>query len=250
MHGQHHPDWFETWFDSGYYHILYKNRSCDEAEDFIDKLVAYLHPPRHCRFLDLACGKGRHSVFLNKKGYDVTGIDLSPRSIRHASQFENDRLHFYVHDMRKPFRINYFDYIVNLFTSFGYFESERDNKATIDAVAKGLKPGGIFIIDFFNEKKVLAGLRPCYDTEVEGIRFTIRKKEENGVIVKEISFSDKGKDYRFEERVKALSLNDFENYFRLCGLEITGLWGDYNLGAFDVDTSDRLIIAAKKRAAR
>ncbi|MCW3086063.1 MAG: Methyltransferase type 11 [Bacteroidetes bacterium] len=247
MDDKHHTNWFESWFDSNYYHILYKHRSCDEAEEFIDKLVTFFNPQKHARCLDLACGKGRHSVFLNKKGLDVTGIDLSPESIKFASQFENDELHFYVHDMRKLFRTNYFDYTVNLFTSFGYFENERDDLATMDAVTKGLKPGGMFVIDFFNEKKVLANLKPYYDMDVEGIHFTIAKKEENGIIIKHISFTDKGKNYQFEERVKALSLKHFENYFNTCGLKIVQLWGDYNLGAFDLENSDRLIIVAQKQ---
>ena len=246
MQHPHHPDWFETWFNSSYYHILYKHRDCGEAEEFIDKLVAFFHPPQHCRFLDVACGKGRHSVFLNKKGLDVTGIDLSTASIAYASQYENSELHFYVHDMRRLFRVNYYDYAVNLFTSFGYFENERDNQSTIDAIAKGLKPGGIFVLDFFNAVKTLANLKPHYEMNVEGIRFDIHKKLEQNVIVKQICFTDKGKKYQFEERVKALTLADFEQYFAAAGLRIIQLWGDYSLGAFNAETSDRLIIAAQK----
>jgi SAM-dependent methyltransferase len=238
--------WFETWFDSPYYHTLYKNRDNNEAELFISNMVEFFNPPTASRFLDLACGKGRHSIFLNKKGFDVTGVDLSPESIKHALTFENDHLHFYVHDMRKLFRTNYFDYILNLFTSFGYFEHDRDEEATIHAIAAGLKPGGTFVIDFFNAKKVIANLKSCQEVVVDGINFTINKKYENGFIIKQISFSDKGKDFKFEERVKALSLQHFEKYFASNNLKIVHLWGDYNLGKFDEEHSDRLIIAAKK----
>jgi len=241
-----HEDWFATWFDSPYYHTLYKHRNCDEAELFINKLVAFLKPAPGARFLDLACGKGRHSVFLNKKGFDVTGVDLSPESIKHAAAHENERLHFYVHDMRKLFRTNYFDYIVNLFTSFGYFEKERDELATIQSVAKGLKPDGIFVLDFFNAAKVVKNLKAEDAITVEGITFRIRKRMENGFIIKQIDFSDKGKDFHFEEKVKVLSLPDFEKYFAGSGLKILHLWGNYELGEFDPAASDRLIILAKK----
>jgi SAM-dependent methyltransferase len=239
-------EWFASWFDSPYYHTLYKNRNYDEAESFIDKLIAILDPPQQARFLDLACGKGRHSFFLNKHGFDVTGVDLSPASIKSASAFENESLHFYVHDMRRLFRTNYFDFILNLFTSFGYFEHERDEAATIDAVAKGLKPGGVFVIDFFNAAKVKANLKAFDEIVMENIRFQIRKKEESGYIFKTIEFSDKGKHYHFEERVRALTLPDFEKYFDACGLKTVHLWGGYDLSPFDADHSDRLIIAAKK----
>jgi SAM-dependent methyltransferase len=238
--------WFETWFDSPYYHILYKHRNCNEAEELIDHLIDYFNPPKQARFLDLACGKGRHSVFLNKKGFDVTGIDLSPESIKHASACENEHLHFYVHDMRKLFRTNYFDYVINLFTSFGYFESAHDDNATINAVTKALKPQGIFVLDFFNADKIIPTIKPHDSVTVNGITFTIDKKVENGFIIKQISFSDKGTDYRFEERVKALTLEHFKKYFSANGLKIIHLWGDYQLGDFNIETSERLIIAAKK----
>lgn len=238
--------WFETWFDSPYYHTLYKHRDDGEAELFIKNLIDFFNPNTSARFLDLACGKGRHSVYLNKKGFDVTGIDLSAESIKYASDFENDHLHFYVHDMRKLFRTNYFDYILNLFTSFGYFEHDRDEESTIHAIAAGLKPEGIFVIDFFNAKKVIDNLKPYEEIVIEGIKFTINKKHENGFIIKEISFSDKGKDFKFEEHVKALSLQHFEKYFATNNLKTVHLWGDYNLGKFDANSSDRLIIVAKK----
>jgi SAM-dependent methyltransferase len=246
MQEKRHTDWFATWFNSPYYHTLYKHRNCNEAESFISKLVDFLKPPAHARFLDLACGKGRHSVFLNKKGFDVTGLDLAPESIKEASLHENATLHFYVHDMRRLFRTNYFDYIVNLFTSFGYFENERDEQATIQAVAKGLKPEGIFVLDFFNSEKVIRNMKAQDELRVEGIRFRIRKTYAEGYIVKQIEFSDKGKDFHFKEKVRALTLPDFERYFSASGLKILHLWGDYELGAFDVNSSDRLIILAQK----
>jgi 2-polyprenyl-3-methyl-5-hydroxy-6-metoxy-1,4-benzoquinol methylase len=246
MSEKQHSEWFASWFDSPYYHTLYKNRNCDEAEFFIENLLGALTPPQGARFLDLACGKGRHSVFLHKHGFDVTGVDLSPESIKYASQFENEKLHFYTHDMRKLFRTNYFDYILNLFTSFGYFEHERDEHATIDAIAKGLKPDGIFVIDFFNAIKVKAKLKASDEIIIDNIHFYIRKKIENDYIIKQINFRDQGNDFHFEERVRALQLPDFEKYFGLCGLKIVHLWGAYDLSAFDENTSDRLIIAAQK----
>src|SRR3954468_23981143 len=172
-------NWFESWFDSPYYHILYKDRDKEEAELFIDNLIHFLHPEKNAQFLDLACGKGRHAVYLNKKGFPTIGIDLSPESIAYASQFENEDLQFYVQDMRKPFRINYFDYVLNLFTSFGYFEQERDDMATIDAVYEALQPKGIFVLDFLNVQKIVSCMIPEETQVVEGITFHISRSIEN-----------------------------------------------------------------------
>ena len=113
--------WFKDWFNSPYYHNLYFKRDENEAAAFIDNLVNYLSPAPGSKMLDVACGRGRHSIQLAAKGFDVTGIDLSEDSINYALQFEKDNLHFYQHDMRLPFRINYYDFAFNFFTSFGYF---------------------------------------------------------------------------------------------------------------------------------
>src|ERR1700720_4098584 len=94
-------DWFREWFDSPYYHQLYFERDEKEASAFINRLLSALHPPPDSRILDLACGRGRHSLIFAGKGVDVTGIALSARSIAYARQFEKDNLHFYQHDMRQ-----------------------------------------------------------------------------------------------------------------------------------------------------
>jgi SAM-dependent methyltransferase len=246
MQDDKHPEWFECWFDSPYYHHLYKNRDYSEAEAFIDNLIGLLQPETNSRFLDLACGKGRHSIYLNKKGYDVTGVDLSQQSIACAKQSENELLHFYVHDMRKLFRTNYFDIALNLFTSFGYFDNERDDNAVINSAYKALKPNGIFVMDFMNSKKVKQNIKTEEIITIGDIPYTINKNIENDFIVKKISFTDKGKEYRFEERVKTLTLADFEKYFKANKLKIVNLRGNYKLDEFDENSSDRLILIARK----
>ena len=94
-------EWFDEWFDSPYYHILYKHRDYEEAKDFLDTLIRYFRIKPNHKVLDLACGKGRHSIYLNEQGFDVTGVDLSEQNITHARQFQNERLTFDIHDMRE-----------------------------------------------------------------------------------------------------------------------------------------------------
>ena len=152
-------NWFETWFDSEYYHILYKDRDYSEAENFIDTLVDHLQPNKEHRFLDLACGKGRHSIHLNKLGLHVEGCDYSANSISHAQQFANNKLHFYEHDMRNELPEKY-DYILNLFTSFGYFDSDEEHRATLQHIYDGLNTNGTFVFDFLNAQHVIENLVP------------------------------------------------------------------------------------------
>ena len=113
-------DWFQEWFNTTYYHILYQDRNDEEARYFMRNLTHYLNLKPQDKILDLPCGKGRHAVYLNSLGFDVIGADLSENSIAYAKQFENDTLKFKVHDMRHSFQKK-FDAIFNLFTRFWLF---------------------------------------------------------------------------------------------------------------------------------
>ncbi|WP_207427233.1 cyclopropane-fatty-acyl-phospholipid synthase family protein [Pedobacter sp. SYSU D00535] len=238
--------WYQNWFNSPYYHILYHQRNDEEAEFLIDNLCSFLQPNPQSRILDIACGRGRHSVYLNKKGYDVTGIDLSHSNIKFSKQFENEKLHFHEHDMRHLLYINYFDLALNLFTSFGYFETERDHVKALKTFRKALKPEGRLVLDYFNTEKIVRNLTRQELKLIDGIDFSIAKKVENGKIIKSISFEHRSRGYNFKEEVKAFSFSDFEKLFKLSGFEVENHFGDYSLNAFDPVKSDRLIFICKK----
>ena len=244
---KHDNQWFASWFDTPYYHILYKNRDYTEARLFLDNLLVEMDWPPDTHLLDLACGKGRHAIYLASKGFQVTGIDLSEQSIGHARQFETDRLSFYAHDMRLPFKQNFFGGIINVFTSFGYFDNEQDHLDTLRHVANGLVDDGHFVLDFFNAHKVIARLQPEEQKTVDGITFKLTRRVEEGYIIKQIHFSDRGKDYQYQERVRAFTFDDFELLFQQSGLSIDRCFGDYQLQPFDPLQSDRLILIAKKK---
>jgi SAM-dependent methyltransferase len=240
-------DWFKGWFNSPYYHLLYKNRDEAEANKFIDRLLAVLQPSQGSLVLDLACGRGRYSRYLAEKGFNVTGLDISTESIKYAQQFENEHLSFFQHDMRIPYRINYFDYVFNFFTSFGYFETEKDHLKTVQNISRGLKQNGHFVLDFFNAGKVIRNLRENEIKQVDDVVFQIhRQVSSDGYILKSIAFEDKGKSYHFTERVRAFSLDDFRLLFNAAGMRIAKTFGDYYLRPFDPEISDRLIIIGCK----
>lgn len=238
--------WFETWFDSPYYHVLYQHRDEAEAELFLDKLLLHLQLPAYARALDIACGKGRHCVYLAEKGLEVTGIDLSWKNIGHALHFERENLSFFLHDMRNSFYINYFDVALNLFTSFGYFESDKENQKAIHAMSQSLKKGGKMAIDFFNATKVSRELTPQEYISRDGILFLVEKKFEGNAVIKRIYFQDRGQEFEFEEKVQSLQLSDFERYFENNNLKIIHVFGDYQLNPFDAENSDRMIIIGEK----
>jgi len=234
-------NWFVSWFDTPYYHILYKERDDDEAGVFMKNLTNFLSLSKNAEILDLACGKGRHARYLNKMGFNVTGIDLSPSSIAHAKQFEKEGLQFKVHDMCLPFPKK-FDAVFNLFTSFGYFENEQDNLRTIKAIKAELKSNGLGVIDFMNASFVKNNLVPSETKTIEGISFTIKRSIKDGYIIKEIYFENNNEAFNYIEKVKAISLSDFKAYFKKAGVELLYQFGDYQLNPFDEETSNRLIL--------
>ena len=238
--------WFTNWFNSPYYHILYKNRDEKEAELFIDNLIHKLQLKKGSKLIDIACGKGRHATYFNKLGFDVIGVDLSENSITTAKQNENKKLHFFKHDMRNTFKANSFNVVTNLFTSFGYFEDKKDEQKAINAMAENLKPDGILIIDFMNVKKVIDHLVNSEQKLIEQIIFNISRKFKNNYIIKDISFSDNGKNYHFQEKVRAITLSDFSSFINNAGMKIIDIFGNYKLEDFNALTSDRLILICKK----
>ncbi len=236
--------WYASWFDTPFYHILYKDRDYGEAQVFMDNLTNYLNLPEHGSILDLACGKGRHSVYLNSIGFNVTGVDLSENSISHAKQFENESLKFEVHDMSKPLGQT-FDAVFNLFTSFGYFEDNNANLETIKAIKANINAYGFGVIDFMNSEYVINNLVEENTKTVEGIDFHQKRSLENGYIVKTITFTHNNEDYKFQERVKALTLEDFEQLFESANVHLLDVFGDYKLNKFHKNTSERLVMLFK-----
>lgn len=236
--------WFSSWFDTPYYHILYKERNYREAQVFMDNLTHYLNLPEKAKVLDLACGKGRHSIYLNQLGFDVIGADLSENSIIEASKQSNETLHFKVHDMREPFEEKY-DAIFNLFTSFGYFENDDDNLTTLKAIKESLSDYGFAVIDFMNVNQVINNLVPEEVKTVDGIDFHLKRYVADGHIFKEIDFEDKGQKFHYTEKVKALTLQDFESMMEEAGIYLLDIFGDYKLKKFHKTESERLILIFK-----
>jgi SAM-dependent methyltransferase len=236
-----HPKWFQSWFNTSYYHILYKNRDYKEAEVFIKNLVKYLNLDKDDSMLDLACGKGRHSIYLNSLGYNVTGVDLSQNSIEHAKTYESNSLSFEVHDMRTPYETQ-FEVVLNLFTSFGYFENDIDNFKVIQTIKSSLKQNGIGVIDYMNSPVVIDNLVAHNTFEADGIKFELKRSFKDGFITKNIEVKDAEKSICFEEKVRAFTFEDFEKMLSNVGLHLLDCFGSYKLEPFNSKTSERLIL--------
>jgi cyclopropane fatty-acyl-phospholipid synthase-like methyltransferase len=238
--------WFEHWFDSPYYHILYKNRNTQEARANIDQLLQHLALKGGASILDLACGKGRYARYISEKGFHVTGYDLSPNNIAIAKEHQNANLHFEVRDMREDLGTAVFDVILNLFTSFGYFETREEHERCLAQIHMALKSGGVFVLDFLNAEKITHGLVPEEVITQNQIDFHIKRFREGHQIVKEIRFQANGTEHHYTERVMAFGVADFIAMFNKVGFHITHTLGGFDGHPFQPAISDRLIFIATK----
>ncbi|NNC83985.1 MAG: methyltransferase domain-containing protein [Flavobacteriales bacterium] len=242
----HTEEWFKTWFDTAYYHLLYRHRDENEAAFFIHRLIDVLDLRAGDKVMDLACGRGRHSITLHDAGFEVLGLDLSKNSIRAARTFARPGLRFEQWDMRNVYPEKGFACVFNLFTSFGYFDSMEDNLKVLRAIHSVLAQEGKLVLDYLNPDalgKIDGGTTAV---DVEEVQFRTSKYLENDRVIKEIEVKDGDETHQFKESVQLIDLSTFQKLFREAGLQITQTFGDYDLGAFVPESSPRIILIAEQ----
>ena len=243
-------DWFEEWFNSPLYEKLYSNRDEEEARQLIAFLEQTLLLNNCSNILDLGCGRGRHAINLAKKGYRVKGIDLSEEAIKTATakarELNLDNAEFEVRDMRNPLTET-FDAIVNLFTTFGYFEQDEENALVLDSVVKMLNNEGVFVLDYLNAEKVRQTYEPEDEGEFQGIHYEIDRYINNDAIHKDIVFygDELSSPRNYSERVKLYDFDWFKNEMQKRNLQILDVNGDYRGSDFDPASSPRLLIISQ-----
>lgn len=152
------PDWWRSWFGPRYV-AVYDAYLAERTPGEVDRLEALLRIRPPLRVLDLPCGQGRHSIELARRGYTVTGVDLTPYLLdlaRERAQAAGVAVDWRLGDMREPIAGQRFDLVLNLFTSFGYFADEADDRRIALAAAAMLEPGGRFVVEVINGERVMA----------------------------------------------------------------------------------------------
>ncbi len=241
--------WYEDWFADERYLALYRHRNNEEALYALDLIEKATEIEKDSPILDLACGAGRHSINLAKRGYtNITAIDLSPTLIREAKKTadaEGVKINFEQQDMRL-FEGKY-ELIMNLFTSFGYFEQDEENEGVILRAGKSLKSGGYFILDFFNSGMICGNINPHDERFLpSGERVEQFRKIKNGRIEKKILIHSGNATSEFHESVRLFEFQDFEKMFANAGIAIKEKFGDYFGKPFESGSSPRLILVGKK----
>lgn len=242
--------WYKDWFGEEYME-MYSHRDESEAEehaDFVERHLGGASRPRPRAVLDLACGAGRHTAALRRRGYRTLGLDLSLTLLARMRARGLPRV---AGDMRLlPFSAESFAWVLNFFTSFGYFERERENFRVLEEIVRVLAAGGCFLIDLMNPGTALASLKPQDVQTLDGRRAEIERwyDAETHRINKRIVVSAPGEPARtFLESVRIYQPEEVIIGLRWAGLEVTSLFGNFQGDPYERD-SERLILTGFKPA--
>ncbi len=242
-------EWFKDWFNTSQYLDVYKHRNEDDAEDHIKLILENVLIKPDAKILDMACGAGRHAIILARKNFDVTAVDLSENLLKVAKQNaknENLRIRFIHSDIRNFNTDIKFDLVLNLFTSFGYFETDEENFSVLDKAFKLLNKDGFFVLDYFNSEYLKKNLIE-YSREKIGDEVIFQKRKiEGSRVIKKITIQKNGGSNEYTESVRMYNYDELTEQLKKIGFDIYKTFGDFFGNKFDLQNSSRLIIICKK----
>jgi ubiquinone/menaquinone biosynthesis C-methylase UbiE len=243
-------DWYKKSFGDDYL-LVYKHRDMQGAYNEVKGMIEWLRLAEGAEVLDLCCGMGRHSMALTDFGYKVTGIDLSNVLLKEAVRIDKDEMVRWIQgDMRDVQLTTQFDAVVNLFTSFGYFEQDDENEKVLREIHRLLKPDGQgqFIIDFLNPEYVEANLVPFSKREEGSCTIEETRKLEDGFVQKTIVIREPGMEERtYLEQVKLYHREPFMAMLERAGLEVLHVYGDYDASPYNNAVSKRMIFVGRRK---
>lgn len=238
-------EWFEDWFESDEYLEVYKHRNFQDAENLVSLILNVWNIKINSSILDLACGAGRHSIIFAKKGFDVTGVDLSRKLLSIAKENcrnENLKIDFIRGDLRNFLTAKKFDLITNLFTSFGYFINDDDNYRIFQSAKEHLKNNGFFVFDYFNKQFLEKNLNSNSSENWNDLIINQNRKIIGKRIVKQISITKNNHTKEFIESVRLFSSTELLEKLNEFGFTILKTFGNYKGEEFDINNSERFIV--------
>ena len=150
--------WHEKMYDDYFASInIDTPRLHKQAKKEVDFLTEAMGMKKGDRVLDLPCGTGRHSNYLAKKGLNVTGVDISAACLKRAREnFSNNNIRFQKGNMANLSQFeSKFDHALNLFSSFGYFQTDKENENVLRQMVSTLKDGGKIAVHLINRDWLL-----------------------------------------------------------------------------------------------
>ncbi len=234
--------WYKKWFNDDYLK-LYQQRDNKDAKKQIELVLKTLKPDKNNKILDLGCGEGRHLSYFNKLGFKTFGLDLSKELI-YSGMKKYGRQNFILGDIRNiPGK---YDIILSFFSSFGYFESDKENFSVFDSIFKSLTYKGKFWFDFLNPEYVKNNLIAKNQKELSPDKTAIEERKiENKRVIKKISFISKDKTETYYESVRLFKKEELEAALNQSGFAINNIFANYS-GDQWTNNSERTIFNCQK----
>ncbi|MCG8376773.1 MAG: class I SAM-dependent methyltransferase [Chlorobiales bacterium] len=247
-------EWFAEWFNHPLYLRVYSHRDEAEArtclETIIHKTGLENLTPSDVRVMDIACGAGRHALEFARLGFTTTANDLSPFLLactRSQAERENISIECTRQDMRHISVENTYDLVVQLFSSFGYFKTKKEDLQVLRNVHRALKKDGRYILDLINPVYLKKNLNPSSSRTIDDLIVSEQRRIEADRVIKQITIRSPDDSVTFEESVRLYRIEIIGDMLASAGFEIKEIFGDYEGSAFDEQTSPRLLLFARKR---
>ncbi|GGK12323.1 methyltransferase [Caldalkalibacillus thermarum] len=238
--------WYVHSFTEDYLKI-YAHRNDEAAEQEVAQIVNVLGMKKGSAVLDLCCGHGRHSRALARRGFQVTGLDLSQVLLAEAEKRNGEFGIRYVQgDVRHIPFTDEFDYVLNLFTSFGYFETRKENLSVFRGISSALKTNGQFLIDFLNPGYVKRNLVPYTERQADKLFIVERRQIQGNQVVKTIEVREGEQVRHYKEQVQLFTYEEMEEMMKEAGLKVTDVYGSLEQEAYDPVHSPRMIIIGER----
>jgi SAM-dependent methyltransferase len=247
--------WYVEFFRNDYLNVYGHLFSAERAEKEVAFAEKALELKVGARLLDLCCGQGRHCVPFARHGFQVTGLDLNRSYLelaRQAAKADNVELRTVAADMRQiPFE-NHFDVIVNMYSSFGYLESEAEDLTALESVAKALKPGGRLLLDLLNREWAVANyIQNDWHSGSDGTLYVEYRELDLASSRMHVSFTivepDGGRRDSIGHHIRLYTLTETARLLEQVGVGVTGVFGGFDGEPYAIDTR-RMIILAQKGA--
>ena len=246
--------WYVDFFRNDYLKVYGHTFTDERAEKEAGFVATVLDLKPGASVLDLCCGQGRHAVEFAKRGLRVTGLDLNPEYLeltQRAAKAANVQLETVAADMREiPFE-NRFDAIANMYSSFGYLESEAEDLKVLQSAAKALKSGGRLLLDMLNREWAVANyIQNDWHTGADNTLYVERRDLDLATSRMHVHFIVIDKDNRRRESIghiiRLYTLTEMTRLLERVSLNVTAVFGGFDNEPYSIDTRRMIIVARKE----
>jgi SAM-dependent methyltransferase len=244
--------WYREFFDDLYLRVYQPLEAPEQVRREVDFIVKALDLPAGAKVLDLCCGQGRHSLELARRGFQVVGVDLSEALLyaaRKRAESEGLSVTFLHCDMREIDFADEFDAVINMFTSFGYLESEAEDEKVLGKVAQALKSGGKFLLDVVNRDRLVRDFQAReWHAADEGWLVLEERTFDHlsgRMETRWVCVARDGVRYERLSSVRLYTASELRTMLERAGLKVTNLFGDYDGSPYSWDSQHLIVVACK-----